>query len=130
MAWPENLTAAQQAMITYYVDQVFRPNMLPFVTALSDGSDRVIPGALASPSGASSTFSSPAADSVLGLLGTLNGADFIPFSATNPTGLAGAQQFTVADAIAFIGAINTLVQTYWQLPNQQAFSLIVGAPNL
>lgn len=130
MPWPENLTTAQQAFITAYFDQVFRPACLQFVKTLSACNDQVIPGALASPSGATSTFQSPAADSVMGMLAALSGSDIIPLSTANPTGLALAQPVSVTQAISFITALDGLIGTYWQLANQEAFSLIVGAPNV
>src|ERR1700723_155759 len=100
--WPESLTTAQQAMITAYMDQIFRPVILRLVVALSACNDQIIPGALASPTGESSTIGSPAADCVLGLLGTLTSTDTIPFSTSLPTGFSLAQPLTVASAISFI----------------------------
>jgi hypothetical protein len=135
MAWPENLTAAQQANITNFVDQVLRPTYLNLVKALAAANIRVIPGYLASPSGAASTFASPAADSIAGLLagasssGLVSG-DVVPLSAQNPTGLALAQPLTVGNLQSDISNLNTMLTTYWQLAAQEGFSNVVGAPNM
>lgn len=130
MAWPETLTATQQALITNYVDQVLRPAMLPLVKAFASASAQVLPAYLTSPSGATSTFAAPAADSIAAVLATIPGADIVPLSAQNPTGLALAQPLTAAEVISYTTALNTLLTTWWTLAFQQAYSNIIGAPNV
>lgn len=130
MAWPESLTSAQQALIQNWVDQEFRPASLLLVKALGNAAIGTVPSYIASPSGLPSTFASPAADSIAGLLATLNTADVIPFSTTVPSGYPLIQPLTVGNVITYTSGLNTMVTTYWIAAALQAWSNIVGAPNL
>lgn len=127
MAWPESLTTAQQQQIQNYVDQVLRPDALTLAKALAKANVSVIPQYLFSPSGATSTFASPAADSVGGLLGTLSGSDVVPIL---NSGLALISPIIVSKITTYTGAFNTLLGTYWTLAAQEDFAGIVGSVNI
>jgi hypothetical protein len=130
MAWPESLTTAQQALIQNWIDQEFRPGTLLLVKALSNAYGGMLPSYLASPTGLTSTFASPAADSVAGLLAALNAADIVPLSTQLPTGYPMAQPLTVGNTITYTSGLNTMVTTYYVAAALQAWSNIVGALNL
>jgi hypothetical protein len=128
MAWPEGLTSAQQAQIEFWLDQIFRAGFLQFAKALGEFSANVMPGYLASPSGAASTFASPASDSVAGLLATLPTTDQVPVSTT---GLAGAGPVEVEAILTYMGIVNSpLLATYWSASAQAVYAEIIGAPNV
>jgi len=131
MAWPESLTTAQQALIQNWIDQEFRPATLKIVQALSNIYAGTLPSYLASPTGLASTFAAPAADSIAGLLATLPTGDVIPFAAGgNATGYALALPLTVGEVITYGGGLNTMMTTYYVAAALQAWSNIIGAPNL
>lgn len=130
MAWPESLTTAQQAFIQNWIDQVFRPGTLLTVKVLTNAYAAVIPSYIASPSGLTSTFASPAADSVAGLLASIPAGDVIPLSTQLPTGYALAQPLTAGEAITYAIGLNNMVTTNYTPAALQAFSNIVGAGNL
>ena len=127
MAWPEGLTAAQQAAIQNYVDQVFRPAALKLAQAMLLSSATVLPQYLSSPTNLVSTIGSPAADSVAGLLAAMTGADVIPIL---NSGYPLSGPLTVSDVITFTSGLNTLLGTNWTAAAQQALAQIVGSPNL
>jgi hypothetical protein len=130
MAWPENLTAPQVTLITNNIDQEFRPATLLLFKALANAATATLPGYLASPTGLVSTWASPAVDSVAGLLAALPTADIIPFSIQFPTNYALAQQLTVGEVITYMTGLNALVTSDYTAAALQAFSNIVGAPNM
>ena len=131
MAWPESLTTTQQSLIQNWIDQEFRPATLLVVKALSNIYAGTLPAYLASPTGLASTFASPAADSIAGLLTTLSTSDVIPLaSGANQTGYALALPLTVGEVITYGGGLNTMMTTYYVSAALQAWSNICGAPNL
>ncbi len=127
MAWPESLTAAQQAQIENYVDQIFRPAMLCLAQAMVQATVTVVPTYLSSPSGASSTMSSPAIDSVAGLLTALSAGDVVPVL---NSGLAQAKPLLASKVTSYTTTLNSMLATYFTLAIQEDLSQIVGSPNL
>jgi len=127
MAWPESLTAAQQIQVQEYVDQVFRPALLSLAQAMAQTSIVLVPAYLYSPTGATSTIASPAADSVAGLLATLTAGDIIPLL---NTGLALARPVLGSKVTAYSSTLNTMLATYFTLTIQEDLAGIVGSPNL
>jgi hypothetical protein len=131
MAWPETLTVIDQALIQNWIDQEFRPATLLLVKALANAYAGTIPSFIASQSGLTSSYASPAADSIAGLLATLPGADVIPLATgQNQTGLALAQPLTVSEVITYMGGINSIVVANYVSAALQAWSNVIGAPNL
>ncbi len=130
MAWPETFTTAQQALIENWVDQEFRPATLLLVKALANAYAGTIPSYIASPTGLASTFASPAADSVAGLLASIPSSDIVPLSTPFPTGYALALPLTAGEIITYVGGLNTMVTTYYVSAALQAWSNIIGAVNL
>ncbi len=127
MAWPESLSAAQQAAIQNFVDQDFRPTILSFGKTFSGTQIRLIPQYLSSPSGLTSTIASPAADSVAGLLAALPGADMIPII---NSGLPLIGPLPVSKVISYCSTLNTMLATYWTAAIQQDLAQMVGSINI
>lgn len=127
MAWPESLTANQQAQIQNYVDQDLRPALLNLAKALSATSLTVIPQYLSSPTGLSSTIGSPAADSVAGLLAALVQSDVVPIL---NSGLPLTGPLLVSKIIAYSAALNSLVGTNFTAAIQQDLAQFIGSVNL
>lgn len=130
MAWPESLTTAQQALIQNWIDQEFRPATKLLVTALANAYAGTIPSFISSPSGLTSSVASPAADSVAGLLASISSSDVIPLSVQFPTGYALAQPLTAGSVLTYADGLNTLVVANYVAAALQAWSNIIGAPNL
>ncbi len=127
MAWPEALTANQQAAIQNYVDQDLRPALLNLAKALASTSLTVVPQYLSSPTGLTSTIASPAADSVAGLLAALTQSDVVPIL---NSGLPLTGPLLVSKVIAYSSALNSLLASNFTAAIQQDLAQFVGSVNL
>ncbi|HEY1645286.1 MAG TPA: hypothetical protein VGF75_02775 [Candidatus Saccharimonadales bacterium] len=127
MAWPETLSAAQQAAVQNYVDQVFRPAVLSLAKALAASQITVVPQYLSSPTGLASSMASPAADSVAGLLAALPQSDVVPIL---NSGLPLDGPLLVSKIVAYTAALNNLVTSNFTASIQQDLAQIVGTPNI
>lgn len=127
MATWAQLSPAQQAQVTNYCDQVFRPVVRELARSMLHISAEVVPQYLVSPTGAASTIASPAADSVAGLLATLAAGEVVPLSTS---GLALAGPLLASKLASYTLSLNTALATYWAASVQQDYAQIVGTPNL
>jgi hypothetical protein len=127
MATWASLTAAQQAQVQNYCDQVFRPVVRELARAMLHTSVEVIPQYLVSPTGAASTIASPAADSVAGILATLSAGEIVPILST---GYALAGPLLASKLVTYSSALNTALATYWTSTAQQDYAQVVGSVNL
>lgn len=127
MATWASLTPGQQKQVQDYTDKDLRPALLNLARALAQASIAVVPQYLSSPSGASSTMASPAADSVAGILATLTAGEVVPISSS---GLALAGSLRGDKIVAYTAALNNLLATNFTPAIQQDLAQFVGSPNL
>jgi hypothetical protein len=127
MATWASKTPAQQAQVQNYADQVLRPVVRELARAMLHTSVEVIPQYLVSPSGLPSTIAAPAADSVAGILATLDAGEVVPILTT---GYPVAGSLLASKIVTYSAALNTALATYWTTTAQQDYAQVVGAPNL
>jgi hypothetical protein len=127
MATIQTFSAADLARVQGYANKSFRPSVLNLARALAQASIAVIPQYLASPTNLPSTMAAPAADSVAGLLATLDAGQAIPIG---DSGLPLAGPLLASKLVTYTGSLNTLLGTHFSTAVQQDYAQIVGAINL
>lgn len=127
MATFASLSPADQARIQNYTDQDLRAVVLGLARALARTNVALIPQYLASPSGAASTIASPAADSVGGLMATLDAGQVVPVL---NSGYPLSGPLLASKIVTYTGSLNTLLATYFSTAVQQDYAQIVGSINL
>jgi len=121
------LTPAQKTQVQDFTDKALRAALLSLARSLAQASISVSPQYLSSPTGLASTFASPAADSVAGILATLTAGEVVPLSTS---GLALAGSPLASKVAAYTVALNNLVGTNFTAAIQQDLAVFVGSPNL
>lgn len=127
MATWANVPADQKLSVQNYCDQLFRPTVRELAQSMLHTSVLVLPQYLVSPTGLTSTFAAPAADSVAGILASLNAGEVVPVL---NTGYALAGPLLASKLVTYTGALNTALATYWTAAVQQDYAQVIGTPNL
>jgi hypothetical protein len=121
-----SLDSATKARVQQAVDTLYRPLMGQVAKLL--GSAVVASDAfLASPSGATSTPQSPAADSILGILAALDSGQVVPIGGS---GLAGAQPLVKDQITGNTVNLLTVLAQFNTDAARQSYALAAGAGNI
>lgn len=121
-----SLTSDQQDQLSTFVDTLHRPTLLG-AWKLMRQFDAMLSEALASPSGQASSASSPASDSIWGVLLGLTGSETVPIVSS---GLSGAQPIQAQVLLANLGTFATILAAQNTDSARQSFALAVGAVNV
>jgi hypothetical protein len=121
-----SLSPTQQAAIQGLNDSVLRPQIAETFRNLSKLSN-MLQGIVSSPTGATSSFVSPAPDSILGVVATLEATEVVPVA---NSGLAGAQDVPAAMMLAVLGNINAIVTEFYVPAQIQAAMVFAGPGNV
>jgi hypothetical protein len=120
------LTETQRAQLEQFVDQLHRPAVLS-AWKLMNQFKILLAQALASPSGATSTAASPAADSIWGLIASLDVTEVVPLI---NSGLAGAQPLQAQVLLWNLADFASTLDTHYTDAALQNYALTVGAVNI
>jgi hypothetical protein len=127
MATWASKTADEKERVQQYTDQVLRSTVLLLARSMVRTSGVLVPQYLVSPTGLSSTMASPAANSVGGILASLDAGEVVPIL---NSGLPLNGPLLGSKVASYTSSLNNLLATLYTAGVQQDYAQIIGAPNL